>query len=334
MSNNTRYCILLRGYAGCGKSYRAKELAEEYDAVICSADDYWIKNGQYVFDVKELSTAHRICMEKFKRAVADGKNVIVDNTNLKFEDIKKYLDYIIINNNHNKFYYSADICEVAYNDIETAISHRTGQPDGKNIPRDRMYDMYKAFKRTNAISLMRANYSGKFPFIFERDITVHSYFEGSEDTSSNKIPAIICDLDGTLALFKMPDGSSLRNPFDAERAENDLINVAVAKAISAFELVGHKIIFLSGREDKFREPTLRFLERVANKFGISKDFTLLMRKSGDFRGDEIIKNEIYTGDLKDIYDVVAVFDDRTKVVRMWRSLGLMVFDCNYMMEEF
>lgn len=332
--DNKRVCILMRSYAGGGKSYRANELAKEYNAVICSADDFWMKDGQYCFDVTKLKIAHNVCYEKFKNAVLAGNNVIVDNTNLKFEDIKKYLEFIIINNNNNKFYYSADICQVEYNDIETAISYRTGRDDGKNIPKERMYEMYRAFKRTNAIALLDSNYKNKFPFIFERSSIYNNFFENYIDTTSNKQGAVICDLDGTLSLFKMPDGTTLRNAFDASKADEDIINVAVAKTISALELVGNKLIFVSGREDKFREPTMTFLNRVADRYGISKDITLYMRQSGDFRPDDIVKNEIYNTEIADSYDVVAVFDDRPKVVRMWRSIGLMVFDCNYREEDF
>lgn len=324
----------MRSYAGGGKSHKANELSKEYNAVICSADDFWMKNGKYEFDVSKLKIAHQVCFEKFKTNVLLGNNVIIDNTNIKFEDIKKYLEFIIINNNNNKFYYSADICEVTYNDIETAISHRTGREDGKNIPKDRMYEMHRVFKRTNAIALMDSNYKNKFPFIFERKNISNNFFENYVDEFDARKPAILCDLDGTLALFKMPDGTTLRNAFDAQKSDEDIINVAVAKTISALELVGNKLIFVSGREDKFREPTMAFLNRVADKYGISKDITLYMRKAGDFRPDDIVKNEIYNSEIIDNYNVVAVFDDRPRVVRMWKALGLMVFDCNYRDEDF
>lgn len=324
----------MRSYAGGGKSYKAQELSKEYDAVICSADDFWMKNGKYEFDATKLKFAHQECFEKFKKNVLLGNNVIIDNINLKFEDIKKYLEFIIINNNTNTYHYSADICEVTYNDIETAISLRTNREDGKNIPKERMYEMYRAFKRTNAIALLDANYKNKFPFIFERKSVNNNYFENYVDVCDNREHAVICDLDGTISLFKMPDGTSLRNPFDASICDQDIINVAVAKTISALELVGNKIIFVSGREDKFREPTMRFLSRVCEGYGLSSDITLYMRKSGDFRPDDIVKDEIYNDKIKDQYNVITVFDDRPRVIRMWRSHGLMVFDCNYRNEDF
>jgi len=47
-----------------------------------------------------------------------------------------------------------------------------------------------------------------------------------------------------------------------------------------------------------------------------------MRKDNDFRPDEEIKKEIYNNFIKDDYNIFFVLDDRTKVVNMWRSLGL------------
>lgn len=333
MSNELK-CVLMRGYAGCGKSFKAKELAAEWgNTVICSADDYWITStGFYAFDVTKLKQAHDSCFNKFKKAIEEGRNVIVDNTNLKYDDCKRYFEYVLKNNNLNKTRYAIDFCEVSFNSIEKAISLRSNNEDGKNIPEDKMRSMYTLFKRNSCVALMYSNFTGKINFVFPRDIVEYSFLENAYTPSNNE--AIICDLDGTISLFKMADGTELRNCYAAETSNADLINVAVAKAISAFELTGHKVIFLSGRESKYREPTIEFLNRVSDKFGLSKDITLYMRASGDNRSDDIVKSELYYNHIKDKYNVVAVFDDRPKVVRLWRSLGLFVFDCNYRNEEF
>lgn len=331
---NELKCLLLRGYPGSGKSFAGRLLASEWgNTVICSADDYWIDSkGFYNFDVTKLKLAHDDCFNKFKKAIEKGMNVIIDNTNLKYDDCKRYLEYLLKNNNLNATRYSVDFLEVAYNDIETAISLRTGNSNGKNIPADKMRAMYNLFKKNSCKTLMYANFTGKINFIFPRDIVEYSFLENSYVPSDNE--AVICDLDGTISLFKLADGTELRNCYAAETSNADLINVAVAKAISAFELTGHTVIFLSGRESKYREPTLEFLNRVSEKFGLSSDIKLYMRESGDNRSDDIIKAELYEKHIKDKYKVVAVFDDRPRVVRLWRSMGLFVFDCNYREEDF
>ena len=50
-----------------------------------------------------------------------------------------------------------------------------------------------------------------------------------------------------------------------------------------------------------------------------------MRDKGNFEQDEIIKERIFHKEIEPNYNVLAIFDDRDKVVKMWRNLGLL---CN------
>lgn len=327
-----RNCFIMRAYPGAGKSFKANELAQEHDAVICSADDFHMKNGRYEFDLKNASLAHKTCFEKFKKNVNEGKNVIIDNTNIKFEDISKYIDYLVIHNKISKILYKVDIIEVEYNNIDEAIKHRTNNPTGKDVPTSTIRKMYDGFKKIKAKSLMYSKYTGKIEFIFPKENKIPSFFEGHYDNTKEQ--TVICDLDGTISLFKLPNGGSLRNPYDASTANNDIMNVAVAKMLQSLDFSGYQILFVSGREEKFRDPTMEFLMRFKETYNIEQPIILIMRELGDFRGDEIIKQEIYANYIEPKYTVTAVFDDRRKVVRMWRELGLMVFDCNYLDEDF
>ena len=47
-----------------------------------------------------------------------------------------------------------------------------------------------------------------------------------------------------------------------------------------------------------------------------------MRKEGDNRPDEVVKEEIFNENIRGNYSVRFVLDDRSKVVDMWRQLGL------------
>ena len=52
-----------------------------------------------------------------------------------------------------------------------------------------------------------------------------------------------------------------------------------------------------------------------------------MRKSGDNRADDILKKEeIYHEHIEGKFNILTVFDDRPRVIRMWKKLGLMVCD--------
>jgi predicted kinase len=120
---------------------------------------------------------------------------------------------------------------------------------------------------------------------------------------------VITDLDGTTALFGKD-----KNPFDRD-FENDELNLAVARILD-----GRDVIFLSGRQEKFRKQTNEFLEKHNLPY-----LHLFMRKDGDQRKDSIIKKEIYENEIKGKYNILFVVDDRLSVSRQWFELGLPLF---------
>jgi len=140
--------------------------------------------------------------------------------------------------------------------------------------------------------------------------------------------AIICDLDGTLALKH--DG---RSWYDASTSDLDNPNEPVLALLRFVQEANWhglnqeqncQIIFLSGRQEKDREPTEKFLE----KHRLNR-YPLFMRTTDDFRNDTIIKKELYEENIKGNYEILFVLDDRNSekcpVVDMWRELGLACF---------
>lgn len=130
-----------------------------------------------------------------------------------------------------------------------------------------------------------------------------------------KPKAIICDLDGTLALL------GDRDPFNAATAEQDLLNYPIANILEVYNkqtVYDVDLILLSGREEKHRAVTQRWLE----KHKITNYKALYLRPPKDFRKDYDVKKEIYEQFIKDNYDVLFVLEDRDQVVKMWREEGL------------
>ncbi|WP_315189920.1 AAA family ATPase [Capnocytophaga sputigena] len=158
----------------------------------------------------------------------------------------------------------------------------------------------------------------KFDFApIPRKVQVATTSYATQDKNLPK--AVICDLDGTLSLLNG------RDPYNAATCDNDLLNEPVAAALKMAKQRGYQVILLSGREDKFREPTVRFLD----KHQIGYDL-LLMRTSNDFRKDNIIKRELFEGEIQGKYFVEFLLDDRNQVVDMWRKdLHLPCFQVNY-----
>lgn len=132
---------------------------------------------------------------------------------------------------------------------------------------------------------------------------------------NDKLPkAVICDLDGTLALHNG------RNPYDASTCDQDLVNTPVAEAVWKYGRDDYQILFTSGRESQYRPQTIEFLKKA----GMSS-YQLFMRETGDKRKDHVVKLELYEKYISGNYNVEAVFDDRQRVVDMWRDVGLTVF---------
>lgn len=136
----------------------------------------------------------------------------------------------------------------------------------------------------------------------------------------------LCDIDGTLASHE-----EIRSPYDETKVHLD-IPLPTCKIIETLHDY-YKIIFFSGRTDKCKNETIKWLcENIA--YLKDREFEIYMRKVGDIRSDDIVKEELYNTYIKDKYNVLGVFDDRLKVCRMWYKLGLFVFNCNQGLVEF
>lgn len=135
-----------------------------------------------------------------------------------------------------------------------------------------------------------------------------------------KTPAIIVDIDGTIA--KMVD----RGPFEWSKVGSDQ---PIEPIINLVHLLSdfYPILFLSGRDEICRPQTEKWLEQNTYIKSYSK---LFMRPQGNNEKDSIIKRRIYDTKIKNVYDVNYVLDDRDQVVKMWREeLGLTCLQVAY-----
>ena len=157
---------------------------------------------------------------------------------------------------------------------------------------------------------------------------------------------VIFDLDGTLANIDVRRDKSLKpngkldwEIFAAPSSimDWDTPNEPVIKMAQMFKADGFKIVIFSGRNDRGFVATNHWLTRhdvphdllvlrpdkfKANSWPIAdgNQATPDMR----FMPDEILKKAMLDT-FVDIDDVFLVVDDRDKVVKMWRDLGLNTF---------
>ena len=167
---------------------------------------------------------------------------------------------------------------------------------------------------------------------------------------NDRTPAIIFDIDGTLALGIGKD----RKAYDYDKVGKDKPNHMVWIALSLL-CREYKIIFLSGREnvtfpgrsirkdkvfrrayfnpkntDKWNNVefpncfnlTKAWLEYWSDIYDGPNDITLFMRAEGNNEPDHKVKKEMYYNHIVNDYNVKLVIDDRNQVVEMWRKLGL------------
>jgi len=301
MKKNTQLLILV-GAPGSGKSTFAKYFlrTEENWMRVCR-DDFrtmhftWdnLPPQQEMLITEMIDASVEVLLRK-------NVNVIVDATHCR----KEYIDHFI-----EKFNALADISFKVFDIDPEELAERCEKryrETGKHIPPQ----VQKKFIRELEILKKEFDFSTRPKLIAD---TVS--FAQNKDLPR----ALICDLDGTLTL--MND----RNPFDASECDKDDLNEPVALVVKRFAASGGQVLLVSGREERFREPTLKFLKQHEISFS-----ALWMRPTGDYRKDSIIKKEIYDNYIKDRFYVELVLDDRNQVVDMWRKEAkLPCFQVNY-----
>lgn len=297
---NTQKIILSIGISGSGKSTWACNFVQQnpnyYNlnrddirTSLCGSREIWTQGREF----EELVT--KIQVAAGKEILKTGKSLIISDTNLSLKTQRLWQTIATdagVEFEINDSFLSVPLEVCLERDAQRA--HQVGQAVIK-----RQFEAARKLKRLEPVKKIE-------PIV--------------QNAAYPKCVAF--DLDGTLCLMEKHDTSKphYRNPYDASKCENDLLNENVAKLLNLYRKAGYFIFLVSGREDKYRPHTVRWLE----KHGINWDF-LYMRKSADFRKDADIKEEIYRTNICSAYYVEAIIDDRLQVCKRLYQLGLPVF---------
>ena len=86
--------FLVYGVPGAGKTTFVKnELIPKYDDLRhYEADMFFMKNGKYDFNPKQLFLAHKWCQKKAEEAMIDGATLAISNTSVTPRDRRFYLE--------------------------------------------------------------------------------------------------------------------------------------------------------------------------------------------------------------------------------------------------
>jgi len=137
---------------------------------------------------------------------------------------------------------------------------------------------------------------------------------------------IICDIDGTVAdcshrLHWIRSKPKNWKAFFAGAMDDKPI-LEMIVTINALKNE-NRIIFCTGRSESNRNVTSDWLATYVGEW--TKLCPIYMREDGDYRHDDIVKEELLVKIRKAGYEPTLAFDDRDRVVAMWRRNHIRCF---------
>lgn len=285
--------ILTRGLPGSGKSTTAFQWVVEdpENRVRVSRDDIrFILFGRYT-DVDE-KVVTRVEREAVRASLAAGKSTIVDAMHLKASYIREW----------EKIHPETRVMDIA-TPVEICIDRDSKR--SRQVGASVIRGLAKRYHIPE---------DGKLPKYTSTETAWHVF---RPYTPGSKL-AYSFDIDGTLAIMQG------RSPYDPTRYHEDTPDRALQDILwrlqdSVVPGVDDSFIGLSGRSEDYRAETEAWLEG----WGLSLD-ALFMRPSGDSRNDAIVKSELVDNYISNMYDVIAHFDDRQRVVDALRAKNMKV----------
>lgn len=292
--------IITRGLPASGKSTFAKTLVQSTasDWVRVNRDAIRWTQGSFPFGTPEQENLVSVIEESLVvGAIKAGKDIVIDATHLNPHSLRKWF----------KIAKAHGVRKVEVIDFEVPIAELFERDANreKSVGQGVIGKMAKRWKVGDDGKLPKALVYGGAA---EPDLTPVAW--------DNMLPtAIIVDTDGTLA-----NHEGVRNPYDTSKYHLDTVHQDVARVVWSLERT-HNVIGVSGRDEKFREVT----EKWWKEHGLIVADEFYFRPEGDVRSDDVVKAEIYEKHIRGRYNVVGVFDDRGRVLRMWRAKGLTTF---------
>lgn len=298
------HLIVTRGLPGSGKTTWAREwvaLAPNLRARVNRDDmrqNLYGRPSPLPYALEEAVSAAQ--QEAVRGLLAAGKHVVVDDTHLRAKYLRAWRE--IAEEAGADFSINDDFLAVAADECVRRDRDRYAFGHGPMVGEQVIRDMAARLK--NALRDERKQTDeDRFP---QRRV-----YGPDEDQPT----AWIVDVDGTLAHMNG------RGPFDWARVGEDHADRRVCDLVETLYTAGHHIVIVSGRDGSCRAQTEAWL---SEHLDIGPNFLqLLMREAGDGRSDEVVKAEIFWRDIAPYWNVLGVLDDRNKVVKMWRSLGLL-----------
>lgn len=298
--------ILTVGAPGSGKSTWAHEQAAKSRkgnrTIVLNRDDIraMLFGGKYKYSRENEALVTQSLMHTLKLALVDKvtDRIIIADTNLNESTRKSIYNFLIKEQEHydGKITYEEKPFDVPWVELEK----RNDVRGAKAVPKPVLRDMF----------LKMEKYLGRHKE-YVPDLT--------------KPKAVIFDIDGTLA------NNDHRNAFEYWKLDKDKPIDFVVNLSKMYSAKGYEIICVSGRNAGTKDDPRKYNEMTRNwldKHNIPWD-CLYMRAHDDSRKDDIVKQEIFLDKIAENYNVECAFDDRDRVVEMWRRIGVNCCQVNF-----
>lgn len=291
---------ILRGIPASGKSTFARKWVDESPEtrVRINRDDIRMSLfGKYwPVDEQAVTIAQDSMLRGFLKA---GKDVVLDNTNLKSRDVKSVMKI-------------ARGCgaEVDFRDFPITLTQAAIR-DGLRAStgqRSVGFDVIRSFYNRYTVNEVMP----PIPVLDDEPVVQFKpYVPGNQYAYS-------FDIDGTLAHH------GDRSPYDPTRYHEDTPDGNMMAVVEDVMQGGYKVILLTGRSEDYRAETENWLRKNVFMYGDEGIWTLFMRPSGDNRNDAIVKSEMVDKYVSGQYNVILHYDDRNRVVDALRAKGMKV----------
>ncbi|QGJ93757.1 polynucleotide kinase [Mycobacterium phage Hannaconda] len=295
----------MRGFSGSGKSRRAREIANQNDAVVVNRDmlrmqllgEWWTGDKE---DEDRVTIAEEAQVVAFLKSET---SVVIDNTHINPAYLRKWarlatrlgVEFEVVD-------VHADVDE-----CKRRVYQRWENEMGTPLARYLDPKVIEQQAKRHPV--------GKWPVVTAEPFVIEpvEWIKGLPEI-------ILVDLDGTLAHM------TGRSPYQYERVGEDVVDEQIRRLVN---LIWHEepcgVFLMSGRPDTCRDETVRWLAKNC----ICWD-ELYMRPADakDERGNSLpdyqVKYHLFNEHIRGKYNVRFILDDRKQVCEMWYRLGLKV----------
>jgi predicted kinase len=311
---STPFIVVTRGLPGSGKSTWADGTIAILKNVVKVERDamrqlHFKQFGRLSKEQEEQVTRTQEAL--VRTYIGAGVSVIVSDTHLPDRSVKRWQKIAL------ELGVEALVQEFRDVPLEKVLENNAerGRWSEKFVPENVINDMHNRFIKGRDLSVP-VIYT---PPVEEEQVIVP--YEQPDGVFTND--AVIFDIDGTLAV--MGD----RSPYDPSKYHLDTLNTEVYNALMLAFKAGVSIIIVSGRDNAFRAETVAWLQANDVPYDALYMRPTENRKDGKKTEDSIVKYNLFNQYIRDSkYKILGVYDDRHRVLRMWRKLGLTTFHVN------